>query len=107
MKIIIIIRFIERRHTSTKHQGVRLREKNSIHTWYGDMEWNTLTRFEECNSSMGTCVSEEGWFLEALEGGRSNGCGHWKGQWWWEAIVAGEEEGRWIGDLVKKIMQAW
>ena len=35
------------------------------------MDSNTLTRFEECNSSMGTCVSKEGWFLEVLEDGWS------------------------------------
>ena len=50
------------------------------------MDSNTLTRFEECNSSIGTCVSEEGFFLEALEGGWSNGGGYSKGRWWWEAI---------------------
>ena len=67
------------------------------------MDSNTLTRFEECDSSIRTCVSEEGWFLEALEGGLSNGGGYWKGRWWLEAI---KEEVRWIGDLMKKIMQA-
>ena len=50
------------------------------------MDSNTLTRFEECDSSIRTCVSEEGWFLEALEGGWSNGGGYSKGRWWWEAI---------------------
>ena len=43
------------------------RGMNSIHTWYEDMDSNTLTRFKECNSSMGTCVLEEGWFWEVLE----------------------------------------
>ena len=54
---------IERRPTSTKHQGVSLRERNSIHTWYEDTDSNTLTRFEECNSSMEICVLDEGWFF--------------------------------------------
>ena len=31
------------------------------------MDLNTLTRFEECNSSMGICVPKEGWFWEVLE----------------------------------------
>ena len=35
------------------------------------MDSNTLTRFEECNSSMGICVPKEGWFLEVLEDGWS------------------------------------
>ena len=35
------------------------------------MDLNTLTRFEECNSSMGICVPKEGWFLEVLEDGWS------------------------------------
>ena len=71
------------------------------------MDSNTLTRFEEFNSTMGTCVPEEGWFLEALESGWSNGGDCWNGRWWWEAIAAIEEKVRWIEDSVKKIMWAW
>ena len=55
------------------------------------MDSTTMTRFEECNSFMGTCVPKEGWFLKALEGGWSNGGDCWKGRWWWEAIAASEE----------------
>ena len=45
------------------------------------MDLNTLTRFEECNASIGTCVLEEGWILGALEGAWSNGGSCWKGRW--------------------------
>ena len=82
---------------------MRLRERSSIHTWSKDVDPNTFTRFEECissmgtwfkerTSSMGTQVPEKGRFSEALEGGRNNSGGHWKGRPQWEAIAIGEKE---------------